>query len=164
MEIKIKKLSEHAITPRRSSSSAAGADLYALLSEPLEIAPGQLFQEECAIPPSSQKARLGPIKSGLSASGLPELQGILRSPGGHSGLQSCGDWEARTGLSRRKVSFPMRGGVVLSSDPGLSGPSLESGLASGGPADSKPGDTGRGGKGSCLPHLLPRPTPEKLTG
>ncbi|MBQ7460229.1 MAG: dUTP diphosphatase [Oscillospiraceae bacterium] len=40
MEIKIKKLSEHAITPRRSSSSAAGADLYALLSEPLEIAPG----------------------------------------------------------------------------------------------------------------------------
>ena len=40
MEIKIKKLSEHAITPRRSSASAAGADLYALLSEPLEIAPG----------------------------------------------------------------------------------------------------------------------------
>ena len=36
------------------------------------------------------------------------------------------------GLSRRKAPFPMQGGVVLSSDPGLSGPSLESGLAGGG--------------------------------
>ena len=67
------------------------------------------------------------------------------------------------GLSRRKAPFPMQGGVVLSSDPGLSGPSPESGLAGGGPADSKPWDTGRGGEGSCPPHLLPRPTPEKLT-
>lgn len=51
------------------------------------------------------------------------------------------------GSGRQKAPFPVQGGVVLSSDPGLSGPSLESGLAGWGPADSKPGDTGTGGEG-----------------
>ena len=32
-----------------------------------------------------------------------------------------------------------------------------------GPADSKPRDTGGRVMGSCLPRLLPRPTPERLT-
>ena len=67
-------------------------------------------------PPSSQKARLGPIRSAMSVSGLPELQGILGSPGGHSGLQSWGGWEARMGSNRQK-SPPRagRGGSVLRS-------------------------------------------------
>ncbi len=40
MEIRIKKLSENAVMPRRSSASAAGADLCALLDAPIEIEPG----------------------------------------------------------------------------------------------------------------------------
>ena len=40
MEIRIKKLSENAVIPRRSSQSAAGADLCALLDAPIEIEPG----------------------------------------------------------------------------------------------------------------------------
>ena len=41
MEIKVKKLNENAILPTYQTSGSAGADLCALLSEPIQILPGQ---------------------------------------------------------------------------------------------------------------------------
>ncbi len=41
MQVKVKKLNEKAILPIYSSKSAAGADLCALLDEPIAIAPGE---------------------------------------------------------------------------------------------------------------------------
>lgn len=54
---------------------------------------------------------------------------------------------------RRRAPSPGGGRVVLPLDPGLSGPSLDSGLAGLGPADSKPQDTGGGeyGEAACPP-------------
>lgn len=40
-KIKVKKLDPNAILPTYGSTQAAGADLYACLQEPVEIAPGQ---------------------------------------------------------------------------------------------------------------------------
>ena len=39
--VKISKLDENARLPHYGSEAAAGADLYALLEEPIEIAPGK---------------------------------------------------------------------------------------------------------------------------
>ena len=39
--VHVKKLDERAVIPAYGSASAAGADLYALLDEPLELMPGQ---------------------------------------------------------------------------------------------------------------------------
>lgn len=67
---------------------------------------------------------------------------------------------------RRRAPSPGGGRVVLPLDPGLSGPSLDSGLAGLGPADSKPQDTGGGeyGEAACPPPPhKPRPIPEKRT-
>lgn len=41
MEIKVKKLDERAVLPVRSSEFAAGADLCALLDEPVTLQPGE---------------------------------------------------------------------------------------------------------------------------
>jgi len=41
MVVRVKRLSEKAHMPQRSTSGAAGADLRALLEEPVEIFPGQ---------------------------------------------------------------------------------------------------------------------------
>ena len=41
MEIRIKKLNENATLPTYGSAEAAGADLYACLSEPVTIQPGE---------------------------------------------------------------------------------------------------------------------------
>ena len=41
MQIKVKKVKENAILPKRGSIDAAGADLYACLEEDLIIAPGK---------------------------------------------------------------------------------------------------------------------------
>ena len=41
--IRVKKLSSHAILPTYGSAEAAGADLYACLDAPVEIAPGETF-------------------------------------------------------------------------------------------------------------------------
>ena len=41
MTVRLKKLDPRAVTPTYGSSSAAGADLYALLDAPLTVAPGE---------------------------------------------------------------------------------------------------------------------------
>lgn len=43
LPVKVKKLNENAILPTYGSANAAGADLYACLSEPLNLEPGQTF-------------------------------------------------------------------------------------------------------------------------
>ncbi|MBQ5969690.1 MAG: dUTP diphosphatase [Clostridia bacterium] len=41
MIVKVKKLRDGAVLPRRGSAEAAGADLYALLDAPITVAPGE---------------------------------------------------------------------------------------------------------------------------
>lgn len=92
----------------------------------------------------------------------PHLQGISRPSAGHRCLPNQKGWEPRVGPRRLKAPFSAGGGVVLSLHPGLSGPSLEMGLAAGVQLTPSPGTHEGEGGGSCLPHLLPRPIPEKL--
>ena len=42
--VKVKKVREGAIVPKRATEGSAGADLYACISEPITIAPGQLVK------------------------------------------------------------------------------------------------------------------------
>ena len=108
--------------------------------------------------PSSQKARLGPIRSAMSVSGLPELQGILGSPGGHSGLQSWGGWEARMGSSRRKAPSPCWEGWFCPQILGSQGPAWSQAWSAGVQLTPSPGtqeQEGRGGRGGELPAPPP---------
>lgn len=41
-KVKVKKLKENAVIPKRATSGSAGADLYACIDEPITIAPGSL--------------------------------------------------------------------------------------------------------------------------
>lgn len=41
MIVKVKKLRDGAVLPRRGSAEAAGADIYALLDAPITVAPGE---------------------------------------------------------------------------------------------------------------------------
>lgn len=41
-KVKVKKLRKNAVIPKRATSGSAGADLYACIDEPVEIAPGSL--------------------------------------------------------------------------------------------------------------------------
>ena len=76
--------------------------------------------------------------------GTPGDPGVPWGPQWSSELGRLG---GQDGVKQTKSPLPVLGGVVLSSDPGLSGPSLESGVVSGVPADSKSRDTGTGGEG-----------------
>ncbi len=40
--VKVKKLKENAVVPKRATEGSAGADLYACIDEPVELLPGQL--------------------------------------------------------------------------------------------------------------------------
>lgn len=40
--VKVKKLRENAVVPKRATEGSAGADLYACIDEPIELMPGQL--------------------------------------------------------------------------------------------------------------------------
>ena len=44
MTVKVKKLKEQAVMPKRATEGSAGADLYACIDEPVTIAPGQLVK------------------------------------------------------------------------------------------------------------------------
>ena len=44
MTVKVKKLKEQAVMPKRATEGSAGADLYACIDEPITIAPGQLVK------------------------------------------------------------------------------------------------------------------------
>lgn len=41
-KVKVKKLKENAVIPKRATNGSAGADLYACIDEPITIAPGNL--------------------------------------------------------------------------------------------------------------------------
>ena len=73
MEIKIKKERENAVIPTYGSRGAAGADLYAALSEPVEIAPG-----ETALVPSGLSMAIPDGFVGLvfARSGMATKRGI----------------------------------------------------------------------------------------
>lgn len=61
------------------------------------------------------------------------------------------------GLSRRKAPFPMRGGVVLSSGPGLSGPSWSQAWPAGVQLTLSPGTQEGEGRGAAHPIFCPDP-------
>ncbi len=42
--VKVKKLKENAVVPKRATSGSAGADLYACIDKPVTLAPGQLVK------------------------------------------------------------------------------------------------------------------------
>lgn len=42
MKIKVKKINEKAVVPRRATQGSAGADLFACMEEPVEINPGEI--------------------------------------------------------------------------------------------------------------------------
>ena len=42
--VKVKKLKENAVIPKRATEGSAGADLYACIDEPVELFPGQLVK------------------------------------------------------------------------------------------------------------------------
>ena len=96
------------------------------------------------------------IRSAMSVSGLPELQGILGSPGGHSGLQSWGGWEARMGSNRRKVPSPCREGWFCPQILGSQGPAWSQAWPVGVQLTPSPGTQEREGRGGELP--APPPT------
>ncbi|WP_428849331.1 dUTP diphosphatase [Thermocaproicibacter melissae] len=73
-EVKIKRVREGAILPTRASTGAAGYDLYACISEPVEIKPHDL----CKIPTGIAIALPDPYTVGLifARSGLGVKHGI----------------------------------------------------------------------------------------
>ena len=42
--VKVKKLNENAIVPKRATEGSAGADLYACITEPVTLNPGELVK------------------------------------------------------------------------------------------------------------------------
>lgn len=43
-QVKVKRLNDNAVLPKRATEGSAGADLYACINEPVTIAPGQLVK------------------------------------------------------------------------------------------------------------------------
>ena len=43
-QVKVKRLNDSAVLPKRATEGSAGADLYACINEPLTIAPGELVK------------------------------------------------------------------------------------------------------------------------
>ncbi len=43
-QVKVKRLNDNAVLPKRATEGSAGADLYACINEPVMIAPGQLVK------------------------------------------------------------------------------------------------------------------------
>lgn len=89
-------------------------------------------------------------RAGMSLSSFFNSRGSRGLLGTTEAFADRGAWE------------PGAGGVVLSLDTGLSGPSLESGRLAGVLLTPSAGTHRRRVWGGCLPHLLPRPSPEKL--
>ncbi len=75
--VKVKKLKEQAVLPKRATEGSAGADLYACIEEPVTIAPGKLAKIPTGIaielPDSSMAAFL------FARSGLGVKYGITLS-------------------------------------------------------------------------------------
>ena len=73
MEIKIKKLNENAIIPKRGSKQAAGYDLYACTNAPIVIAPHQTVKVGTGLSIELPDGYFGAI---FARSGLATKQGL----------------------------------------------------------------------------------------
>lgn len=73
MEIKIKKLNENAIIPKRGSKQAAGYDIYACTNAPIVIAPHQTVKVGTGLSIEIPNGYFGAI---FARSGLATKQGL----------------------------------------------------------------------------------------
>lgn len=76
MEIKIKKLNENAIIPKRGSEQAAGYDIYACTNAPIVIAPHQTVKVGTGLSIEIPNGYFGAI---FARSGLATKQGLRPS-------------------------------------------------------------------------------------
>ncbi len=77
--VKVKKLKENAVIPKRATSGSAGADLYACIDEPVVIEPSQLVKIPTGIAIELQRPDLGAFL--FARSGLGVKYGITLSNG-----------------------------------------------------------------------------------
>jgi len=77
--VKVKKLKENAVVPKRATGGSAGADLYACIDEPVVIRPSQLVKIPTGIAIELQRADLGAFL--FARSGLGVKYGITLSNG-----------------------------------------------------------------------------------
>ena len=77
--IKIKKLRDNAVVPKRATPGSAGADLYACIDEPVTIAPGALVKVPTGIAIEVPSPQLGAFL--FARSGLGVKHGICLSNG-----------------------------------------------------------------------------------
>ena len=77
--VKVKKLKENAVIPKRATSGSAGADLYACIDEPVVIEPSQLVKIPKGIAIELQRPDLGAFL--FARSGLGVKYGITLSNG-----------------------------------------------------------------------------------
>lgn len=79
MTVKVKKLKEQAVMPKRATEGSAGADLYACIDEPITIAPGQLVKIPTGIAIELSDSHTAAFL--FARSGLGVKQGITLSNG-----------------------------------------------------------------------------------
>lgn len=77
--VKVKKLKENAVIPKRATDGSAGADLYACIDEPVVIEPSQLVKIPTGIAIELQRKDLGVFL--FARSGLGVKYGITLSNG-----------------------------------------------------------------------------------
>ena len=77
--VKVKKLKENAVIPKRATDGSAGADLYACIDEPVVIEPSQLVKIPTGIAIELQRPDLGAFL--FARSGLGVKYGITLSNG-----------------------------------------------------------------------------------
>ena len=77
--VKVKKLKENAVIPKRATDGSAGADLYACIDEPVVIEPSQLVKIPTGIAIELQRKDLGAFL--FARSGLGVKYGITLSNG-----------------------------------------------------------------------------------
>ncbi len=77
--IKIKKLRDNAVVPKRATPGSAGADLYACIDEPVTIAPGALVKVPTGIAIEVPSPQFGAFL--FARSGLGVKHGICLSNG-----------------------------------------------------------------------------------
>ena len=77
--VKVKKLKENAVIPKRATDGSAGSDLYACIDEPVVIEPSQLVKIPTGIAIELQRKDLGVFL--FARSGLGVKYGITLSNG-----------------------------------------------------------------------------------
>lgn len=79
MTVKVKKLKEQAVMPKRATEGSAGADLYACIDESVTIAPGQLVKIPTGIAIELSDSHMAAFL--FARSGLGVKHGITLSNG-----------------------------------------------------------------------------------